>query len=117
MNITERRHGKIGVLSLRGSFAGRPDVSVFEQAVFGLLKDKIHFVILDLSHLTFIDSAGLGAMISAMVSVGRQEGALTLAGVQGELQRIVSHMHLDRVFEVFETVEHAEASIAKKVKT
>jgi anti-sigma B factor antagonist len=117
VTIKEQRRGKIGILSLRGSFVGRSDVSVFEQAIFGLLRDDILYVVLDLSPLKFIDSAGLGAMISAMVSVGRREGALKLAAVQGDVQRIVKNMNLDQVFELYDTVDQAEASFGKKARS
>ena len=117
VTIKEQRRGKSGILSLRGSFVGRSDVSVFEQAIFGLLRDDILYVVLDLSPLKFIDSAGLGAMISAMVSVGRREGALKLAAVQGDVQRIVKNMNLDQVFELYDTVDQAEASFGKKARS
>lgn len=117
MTIRQQRRGTIGILSLNGSFIGRSDVSVFEQAVFGLLKDEIICVVLDLSGLKFIDSAGLGAMISAMVSVGRREGALKLAALQGDVQRIVRSMHLDQVFEVYDALDQAEASFGKSVRS
>jgi anti-sigma B factor antagonist len=116
VTIGEERRGKIGILSLRGSFAGKPGASFFERTLFDLLKDDIICIILDLAELKFIDSAGLGAMISAMVSVGRKEGALKLAAVRGDVQRIVKSMHLDQVFELYETVEQAEASFSRKAR-
>jgi len=114
VTLKEQRRGTIGIINLNGSFVGRADVSVFEQAIFGFLKDEITCIVLDLSALKFIDSAGLGAMISAMVSVGRREGALKLAAIQGDVQRTVKSMHLDQVFEVYDTVDRAEASYGKR---
>ena len=114
MTIRECRRGKIAILGLTGSFVGKADVSVFEQSIFGLLKDDILCIVLDLSPLKFVDSAGLGAMISAMVTVGRREGALKLAALQGEVQRTVKSMHLDQVFEVYDTVGRAEESFSRR---
>lgn len=114
MTISEERRGNIGILSIKGSFAGKPGASFFERTLFDLLKDDIVCIILDLGELKFIDSAGLGAMISAMVSVGRKEGALKLAAVRGDVQRIVTSMHLDQVFELYETVEQAQTSFGKR---
>jgi anti-anti-sigma factor len=116
VTISDERRGKLGILSIKGSFVGRPGVSFFERALFGLLKDDIIYIILDLGELKYIDSAGLGAMISAMVSVGRKDGALKLAAARGEIQRIVKNMHLDQVFELYDTVEQAEASFGKRGK-
>ncbi len=114
MTITDERHGEIGILNLRGNFVGGPAVEVFERAIFNLLRDELTQVILDLSGLKFIDSSGLGAMISAMISVGRKDGALKIAAVQGETQRILKSMNLDRVFDVYDTIDRAEMSFGKK---
>lgn len=114
MTIDKERRGKIGILSLRGSFTGRPGVASFERAIFDLLRDDIIWIILDLAQLKFIDSSGLGAMISAMVSVGRKDGALKLAALGSDVNNIVKGMHLDQVFELHKTVEEAEASMVKR---
>ena len=87
MTIYEERRGSVGILSLNGSFVGKPGASLFERAIFGLLKDDCTSIILDLAELKFIDSAGLGAIIAAMVSVGRREGALKLADCNGDAPR------------------------------
>jgi anti-sigma B factor antagonist len=113
LTITEERRGTIGILSLKGVFVGMSGVSVFERAIFDLLRDDITQIILDLGELTFIDSAGLGAMISAMVSVGRRDGALKLAAVRGDVQNIVKRMNLDQVFEIHDSVARAEVSYGK----
>jgi anti-sigma B factor antagonist len=114
VTITQEHRGSVCILNLKGTFVGKPAVSVFERAVFDLLRDDMAHIILDLSGLKFIDSSGLGAMISAMVSVGRRDGALKLAAIQGDVQRIVKSMHLDQVFEFYDTVDGAEASFGKK---
>jgi anti-sigma B factor antagonist len=114
VTINEERRGKVGILSLGGSFTGKPGVASFERAIFDLLKDDIVCIVLDLAELKFIDSAGLGAMISAMVSVGRREGALKLAALGGDVHRIMTSMHLDQVFELCKTVDEAEASLVKR---
>ena len=117
MTIYEKRRGSVGILSLNGSFVGKSGASLFERAIFGLLKDDCTSIILDLAELKFIDSAGLGAIIAAMVSVGRREGALKLAAVRGDVQKTVTGRHLDQVFELHASVEQAVASYVKKGKT
>lgn len=114
MTIDEERRGRVGILSLRGSYAGRPGATMLERAIYDLLKDNIVCIVLNLAELKAIDSAGLGAMISAMVSVGKREGALKLAVPGEEVHRVLKNMHLDQVFELFKTVDEAEASFVKK---
>lgn len=73
MKITTHHEDKIAVLRLEGTFVGRPDVSQFEESMFELLHhDKVR-IVLDVEGLKMVDSAGLGAIISAMISVQRKE--------------------------------------------
>jgi len=114
VTISLEQRGLISVLNLKGTFVGRPAVSVFERAVFDLLREDQTQIILDLSGLRFIDSAGLGAIISAMVSVGRKEGALKLSSLQGDVRDIVSRMNLNKVFEIHDTIADAETSLGMR---
>jgi anti-sigma B factor antagonist len=111
VTITYEKRGRITVLQLKGTFVGRPNVALFERSIFDHLKEEIIWIILDLGGLKHIDSAGLGAMISAMVSVGKRGGGLRLAAVTGDVQNIMTKMHLDQVFEIHDSVQQAEASM------
>lgn len=111
MTITYEKRGRITILRLKGTFVGKSTVELFERSIFDHLKEEIIWIILDLSELKHIDSAGLGAMISAMVSVGKRGGGLRLAAVTGDVQNIMKKMHLDQVFEIHNTVQRAEESI------
>lgn len=111
VTITDEHHGKVAILRLKGAFVGKSNVSIFERAIFDQLKNDVIWIVLDLGDVKYIDSSGLGAMISAMVSVGRRGGGLKLAAVVGDVQRTMTIMHLDQVFEMHKTVQRAEASI------
>ena len=110
MTMSAELHGGIVVLKLKGTFIGKASVSIFEQAIFERLKNNMTSIVLDLADLKFIDSAGLGAMISAMVSIGRTEGALKLAAPGGDVAKVMKSMHLDKVFTIYASVSQAEAS-------
>lgn len=110
MNLITRTEGDVVILRLEGTFVGRPDVSRFEESMFELLHhDKVR-IVLDVEGLKMVDSAGLGAMISAMISVKRRGGGLVLARVGGDVARVVKSMQLHRVFAAYEAVEGAVAS-------
>jgi anti-anti-sigma factor len=110
VTIVDEQHGEIAILKLRGSFIGSTGASTFERAIFPLLKKDVKWIVLDMHRLRIVDSAGLGSMVAAMVSIKRRGGALKLAGVGGEIERIVKNMHPDRVFSVYESVSVAEES-------
>ena len=57
-------------------------------------------VVVDLDQITFIDSAGLGALIGARRRTHAVNGSLTLVCTQERILRIFAITRLDRVFEI-----------------
>ena len=107
MQIAEREVGAVTVLDLSGKITlGEGDA---------LLKDKLHSlmhrgkktVLLNLAEVSYVDSAGLGALVSAYTTVTREGGSLKLANVTKKLQDLLSIPNLLTVFESYE--DEAEA--------
>jgi anti-sigma B factor antagonist len=65
------------------------------------------FVILDLSRLDFVDSTGLGVFVGALRRIRAEGGELRLAGATPSIRRVFGVTGLDRVFDLFPTVEAA----------
>jgi anti-sigma B factor antagonist len=107
MEISERNDGKVTILSLAGKVTlGEGDV---------LLKDKLHSllnqgrkdVLLNLAEVSYVDSAGLGAIVSAYTTMTREGGSLKLANVTRKLQDLLSITKLLTVFETFDSEDEA----------
>jgi len=63
--------------------------------------------ILDLTNVPYIDSAGLGILTNSYVAHQRQARRLLFVGVNERVQTLFKLTTLDRLFEVFPTVESA----------
>ena len=107
MEISERNDGKVTVLNLSGKVTlGEGDM---------LLKDKLHSllnqgrkdVLLNLAQVSYVDSAGLGAIVSAYTTMTREGGSLKLANVTKKLQDLLSITKLLTVFETFDSEDEA----------
>ncbi len=59
-------------------------------------------VIVDLTNVTFIDSSGLGALISALKALRANGGDLVLCSMSAQVRTVFEITRLLRVFEVFE---------------
>ena len=66
-----------------------------------------HDIVIDLSEVSFLDSSGLGVLVMVHKRVRSTGGALRLAGCQPEVVSIFHLTALDRVIEMFPTVEDA----------
>lgn len=58
-------------------------------------------VLLDLQDIKFMDSSGLGALVSAMKTVKTAGGKLCLCSVKDQVRMIFELTRMDRVFESF----------------
>ena len=69
-------------------------------------------VVLDLSKVEFIDSAGLGTLISTLRHFLAKSGDMRLAGPTVRVQVLLEVTRLERVFSVFDDAASALASFA-----
>ena len=97
LEIHRSETGKNVFLDLIGDLdmAGAP---VLRQSVVQEVSKGNNFLVLDLSGLTFIDSAGLGAIIGGLRRVRSHEGDLLLVGLNDELQKVFELCELDQIF-------------------
>ena len=68
-------------------------------------------LILDLTAVPYIDSAGLGLIPTYYVSAERDGRTLLLAGVGHRVLAVMGHARIDTLIKIFPTAEEAEASL------
>jgi anti-sigma B factor antagonist len=113
MEIQVSEHGNVQVLAC----IGRMDAQVS-----GLLKDRMlellekgaTQLVLDLEGLEFLDSSGLGAIVSCLRRVKEKKGEIKLAGLREEVRSIFEITRVSRLFHICETVPAAVKAFKKK---
>ena len=68
-------------------------------------------IVLDLSGVDFIDSSGLGALVSCLKRLGPR-GSLAVAGATGAVSRLFTLTRMDKVFTLHPTVDAAVAQLS-----
>ena len=68
----------------------------------GDLKEQI-----DLTAVRFVDSSGLGALVSGFKNASARDGSLKLCCLQPQVRSMFELTRLHRVFEIFTSVEEA----------
>ena len=68
-------------------------------------------IVLDLGEVTFIDSSGLGALVSSLKSI-RKDGDLVVSGAQGAVASMFKLTRMDKVFRMFGTTEEAITALS-----
>jgi anti-sigma B factor antagonist len=74
--------------------------------------DKSEALIVDMSGVPYIDSAGLGSLISAYVTREREARKLALAGVNGRVKMVMTVCGVDQLFKTYASVAEAEKALA-----
>src|SRR5262245_49731993 len=110
MDIKERVVGGVSILDLAGKVVlGEGDLQVKER-IKDLLSDGQRRILLNLAEVTYIDSAGLGSLISSYTTVKREGGSLKLVNLTKRIQDLLAITKLITVFETFENEPEALAS-------
>ncbi|MGD0574469.1 MAG: STAS domain-containing protein [Anaerolineales bacterium] len=82
-----------------------------EEALVKLQGEGQNHIVLDLSEIEFLSSAGLRVMVSTMKNLRKSAGDLVVASPNQRARDVLRLAGLDSVFSIYETREAAIASI------
>src|SRR5438128_8036344 len=106
--LMARQH-QLNVLPLKGEID--LDVSpALTQSLNAMTEKKPQRVVIDLSRATFIDSAGLAALILGMQTVEAYGGRFFLTGLHETMRSIFEISRLDQIFQILPDVDAALAA-------
>ena len=105
------RQDHANVLAIEGDIDLHVSPAITET-LNAMIKKKPERIVIDLSRATYIDSAGIAALILAMQEVKAYGGRFFLSGVQETIRAILETSRLDRIFWIFPDVDAALAANA-----
>lgn len=100
MQIEEHKTGKVLVIIPRQS---RIDASVsteFKGRMVDLINQGNKLIVLDLSEVDFVDSSGLGVMVSSLKTIDG-DGDLVICCIRDTVMGLFKLTRMDRVFHIF----------------
>ena len=107
-NVDERYNAV--VVTLKGNVMGGPDGQKLHDTLHELKEQGKRNIIADLGKVKFMNSSGLGMMISALTTMRNAGGDLRLANVADRIQSLLVITKLITVFRHFDSVEKAVQS-------
>lgn len=110
MKIKKKPQDDVMVLELSGKIMGGPDFEKFKDEITTVVDGGFKKVILDLSGVPWINSTGLGILITGYHSIKAAEGVLKICSVKERVLSIFYISQLENIFDVYETREEAIAS-------
>jgi anti-anti-sigma factor len=103
----------IAILELDGHLIGQSAQDV-KTRLKRLVEEGHSRLVVDLTQVSYIDSAGLAALVSGLKTAREAGGALELVGLDGQTLKVFRLTLLDRVFISHPDIETALDAISKK---
>ena len=96
------------ILRLKGPL----DIHTIFEFQAALRAETSPTLIVDFSDVPFIDSSGLGALVSAQLTAQRANRKLALAAMNTQVRALLDMTNVKQFFSAYPTIEDAEASIS-----
>jgi anti-anti-sigma factor len=105
--IDERVVGDVVVLDLRGRMTVSEESQPAADSVRRLLAQGRTKILVNLAHVPFIDSLGIGDIVRGFTAARRAGGTLKLCGVHERIRAVLAAIQLSGVVDWFESEEEA----------
>ena len=106
MKFEDTLQGEIVIIDISGKIMGGEETTMFHGRIHEYLNRNKKKFVLDLAKTDWMNSVGLGMLISALTSVKNSGGRLVLANIT-KIESILTITRLISVFEHFESREDA----------
>jgi anti-sigma B factor antagonist len=110
MKIEMKEAGDVTVMILKGKLMGGPETIEVHEQVKSLIDQDRKKVVIDLSHVAWMNSSGLGTMMGCLTSLKNAGGDLKLAGVTEKVKSLFMITKLITIFETYDSADQAAAA-------
>ena len=102
MSITTstRQAGSVTIVDISGKIALGEESAALRELIVSLLAKGDRQILLNLGDVHYIDSSGLGTLVSAFTSVRKQNGELKLLNLTNRIHDLLQITKLYTVFDI-----------------
>jgi anti-sigma B factor antagonist len=111
MKISNRRTADVTILDISGRVVAGEAV-LLRDSVRSLIARGEKNIVLNLAEVPYIDSAGIGELVSALVAVRRDGGCMGLLHLTRRVRDVLGIVKLLPVFQIFDNEAQALAASA-----
>ncbi|HYK19529.1 MAG TPA: STAS domain-containing protein [Pyrinomonadaceae bacterium] len=107
LNINERQAGDVTVLDMSGKITIGEGSVALRTAIRRLLEEGKKRILLNLAGVSYIDSSGIGELVSSFTAITNAGGQLKLLNLTQKLQDLLTITKLLTVFDVYDSEAEA----------
>lgn len=109
---TVEKYGAV-VIELKGNVMGGTEATEFSDQLRKLLEDNKKNIVIDLAEVKFMNSSGLGMLISGYTTVKNGGGEFKIANATEKINSLLVMTKLITIFENYDSVDQAVNSFGK----
>jgi anti-sigma B factor antagonist len=113
MELHSEALGDVMVAHFKGDHLDASTVEDFKAAAKPVIEKGIK-VVFDMGSLSFVDSSGIGAIISCLRNLNARGGDLKLCGLTKPVRSLFELVRMHKIFDIYETSNEAAASFARQ---
>ena len=102
LNITERQAGDITILDMDGKVTIGEGSVALRTTIRRLLGEGKKKILLNLGSVGYVDSSGIGELVSSFTAINKDGGQLKLLNLTQKLQDLLTITKLLTVFDVYD---------------
>lgn len=108
LNIRERQAGDVTVLDLEGKITIGEGSVALRSGIRRLIEEGKKKVLLNLAGVSYVDSSGIGELVSSYTTLKREQGQLKLLNLTQKIQDLLA---ITKLLTVFDTYEDESAAL------
>ena len=112
VQVEELRHAPAAIVHCIGRITRGEDADMLQNECYRLLDGQIDKIIIDLKGVTFIDSAGLGAVVAAQKRAKKLDGTVVLCQPSRGVALSLKMVRLDKIFKIYGGQDQAIAALS-----
>jgi anti-sigma B factor antagonist len=102
LNISERQAGDVTILDMGGKVTIGEGSVALRNTIRRLLGEGKKNILLNLGNVGYIDSSGIGELVSSFTAVNKESGSLKLLNLTQKIQDLLAITKLLTVFDTFD---------------
>ena len=102
LNIRERQAGDVTILDLEGKITIGEGSVALRSAIRRLIEEGKKKILLNLAGVGYVDSSGIGELVSSYTTINREGGQLKLLNLTQKIQDLLAITKLLTVFDVYD---------------
>ena len=103
---------KVVIIILHGDMVGGPDATLLSEKFRELIDEGKNLILLDMKHVDYMNSSGLGILIAGVTTIRNSGGDLKLLNLVKKLHDLLRITKLHQIFDIYENEEKAIDSFA-----